>query len=52
MFELLGILVVICVIGMIVLAVGYALFTGAWRLIVGIIIVAILFFALRGCAMG
>lgn len=52
MFELLGILVVICVIGAIILAVGYALCTGAWRLIVGIIVVVILIFALRGCAMG
>ena len=52
MFELIGILAVIMIIGAIVFVVGYKLFDGALSLIMAIVVIAILFFALKGCAMG
>lgn len=49
MFALIGILVVIAVIGGFVLLLGYSLFTGALKLILSIVVIALLYFALRGC---
>lgn len=52
MFAVIGVLAVIMIIGFIVMAVGGSIFEGALKLIVGIVVLIILIFALRGCAMG
>lgn len=52
MFAIIGVLAVIMIIGFIVMAVGYNIFEGALKLILGIVGMIILIFALRGCMMG
>lgn len=52
MFTIIGILAVIAVIGCLILLVGQGLLEGAIKLILGIVILVVLIFALRGCAMG
>ena len=52
MFAIIGVLAVIMVIGSVIMLVGYSLFEGALKLVLGIVGVIILIFALRGCMMG
>lgn len=52
MFTIIGILAVIAVIGFLILLVGQGLLEGAIKLILGIVILVVLIFAFRGCAMG
>ena len=51
MFEAIGILAVIVIIGLLIMVVGACLFEGAFKLILGIVLVIIFVFALRGCMM-
>lgn len=52
MFAIIGVLAVVMVIGLFIMLVGYNLFDGSLKLILGIVGFVILVFALRGCAMG
>lgn len=52
MFEIIGILAVIAVIGFIIFAIGYNIFTGALKLGIGLIVLVFFIFAMRGCMMG
>lgn len=52
MFAIIGALTVIMVIGFFIMSVGYNLFDGSLKLILGIVGFVILVFAFRGCAMG
>lgn len=51
MFEMIGVLAVVAVIGFAVMAVGYHLFQGVMKLLLGGVGLMILLFALRGCMM-
>ena len=52
MFAIIGVLAVVMVIGFIIMLVGYNLFEGALKLILGIVGLIILILALRGCMIG
>lgn len=51
MFEVIGVLVVIMIIGAIIMTVGYCLFDGISKFLIGAVAFIILIFALRGCMM-
>lgn len=52
MFAIIGVLAVIAVIGFLIYLTGGAILGGAVKLIIGIILLIVLIFALRGCMMG
>lgn len=51
MFAVIGILAVMMIVGFLILMVGYSIFEGALKTIAGIVVMAILVFALKGCMM-